>query len=411
MHVRVALAVAAAFLAAAPPAGATVHGAGIQLRPTAGGDFGYMTPSRAFEGDHVVVHWVSRGGGAPALNDDDEDTIPDYVEQVAAAADQAAEFYAARGFRALPADSGGIDSRTDLYIAELPFGVFGFMAPSSVSWDGAFVVLSAHLDPREPVALGSLRATVGHELFHVVQQAYLGDLPPWVAEGTADAMAALAAPEAHDFADEIRQTRWAENAAGPIADNDPYAASGFWRFLERRDPGLIAALLDRRAAMTPLAQSTDPSWYRSLEAVHRARGKGPLDAAFGSYARELVLDRVLAPAGTMRPGALRISACSPLSIRVLRLALPKGARKVDLAVSVAARGAPRVQLVLPDGRTVVARRTGRVLRLRAALRRGEEYSARLLVTGSALAGWGPTVTVRLAVAGGRGAAPPSSQRR
>jgi hypothetical protein len=396
MHIRLALAVAASFLVAAPPAGATVHGAGIQLRPTAGGDFAYMTPSRTFAGEHVVVHWVSRGSGAPALNDDDEDTVPDYVEQVAAAGDQAVEFYAARGFRAPEPDRGGLDGRPDLYIAELPFGVFGFMAPSEVSWDGAFVVLSAHLDAREPLALGSLRATVGHELFHVVQQAYLGALPPWVAEGTADAMAALAAPEAHDFADEIRQTRWAENADGPIADNDPYAASGWWRFLERRDAGLIAALLERRAAMTPLSQSTDPSWYRTLEAVHRARGKGSLDAAFGAWARALVLERVVGPGQTMRPGAFRISTCSPLSIRVLRLALPARARSVDLAVSVAARGSPHVQLVLPDGRTVVARPAGGLLRLRAALRRGEQYGARLVVTGSALAGGGPTVTVKLA---------------
>jgi hypothetical protein len=109
-----------------------------------------------------------------------------------------------------------------------------------------------------------------------------------------------------------------------------------------------------------------------------------------------VLERVLAPAQTMKPGAFRISTCSPLSIRVLRLALPARARTLDLAVSVAARGSPHVQLVLPEGRTVVARPSGRALRLRVALRRGEQYGARLVVTGSALAGWGPTVTVKLA---------------
>ena len=399
MHMRVALlAVVLAASLAAAPAGATTRGAGIQLRPTEGGDFGYATPSQTFAGEHAVVHWVTRGPGAPALNDDDEDLVPDYVEQVASAADTAVDFYADRRFRRPVADAGGVDGRPDLYIADLPFGVFGFMAPSTVSWNGAFVVLSSQLDRREPVALGSLRATVGHELFHVVQQAYLGELPPWVAEGTADAMATLAAPEAHDFADELRQSRWAEQADGTIAENDPYAASAFWRFLELREPGFIAALLEQRAEMSLLGQSGDPSWYRTLESVYRSRAQGSFDAVFGRFARSLVVERVLGAERTIRPGALQLPACSPLSIRVLGLSLPGRARTVELEVRGSGRAVPHVQLLLGNGRTVVARTSGRTARLRARLRAGEQYGARLVVTGSALAGWSPAAVIRLSAA-------------
>jgi hypothetical protein len=391
MHVRVAVALVAALGIAGAAAGPAAAEDGLRLRPTEGGEYVYGSPESVFAGDRVVVHWVDRGPAAPPLNDDDLDAIPDYVEQVAAAGDGALAFYERRGFRSVAADTGGPDARPDLYVADLPFGVFGYMAPPSISWDGAFVVLSAQLDRREPVALGSLRATVGHELFHVVQQSYVPELPPWVAEGTADALASLAAPGARDFAEQIRQGRWADHASDAIADNDPYAASAVWRYLEVRNAGLVAALLERRARMSRAARAGDPSWYRTLDAVYRARSRGSFDAAFGGFARQLVVERVLAPRATIRPGKVEFAVCSPLSIRVLRLALPGTARRIDLRV--AGSGRPHVQLVLADGRTVVAGPTGR---LRARLRGGEQLDARLVVTGRALTTWGRGATVSLA---------------
>src|SRR6185369_12578742 len=109
---------------------------------------------------------------------------------------------------------------------------------------------------------------------HVVQQAYLVELPAWVAEGTADALASLVAPEARDFAEQIRQSRWADRASDAIADNDPYAASALWRYVEAQSPGLVARLLERRARMTPAQQAADPRWYRTVDDVYRAPGGG-----------------------------------------------------------------------------------------------------------------------------------------
>jgi hypothetical protein len=397
MGVRAALCGAFGAIVLALLPGAATAGSGIQWRPPDGGDFAYQTPELTFSGTRVVVHWVDRGGYAPALNDDDDDGVPDYVEQVAAAGDAAVAFYERRGFRAAMPDTGGPDSRPDLYLVELPFGYFGFMAPPSVSFDGAFVVLSAHLDPREPIALGSLRATVGHELFHVVQHAYTPDLPPWVAEGTADALASLAAPEAHDFAEELRRSRWAARASGAIAANDPYGSAPLWRYLEVLDPGFLAALFDRRARLGPAGEAADPSWYRTLATVYRARRHGSVDVAFARFARTLVLERVLAAAGRVRPGATSVGFCGPLSIRVLRLVLPPQARAVRVELTGTGTTLPHAQLMLPDGRVVVARTVGRTARLRAVLRGGERLGARLILTGRALARGGSAVKLRRSV--------------
>jgi hypothetical protein len=59
---------------------------------------------------------------------------------------------------------------------------------------------------------------------------------------------------------------------------------------------------------------------------------------------------------------------------------------------VAGSGRPHVQLVLADGRTVVAGPTGR---LRARLRGGERLGARLVVTGRALATWGRAASMHV----------------
>jgi hypothetical protein len=50
---------------------------------------------------------------------------PDYVEQVGAAADTALLYYEHHGFKLPLADTAGPDSKPDIYIDNLPAGVFG----------------------------------------------------------------------------------------------------------------------------------------------------------------------------------------------------------------------------------------------------------------------------------------------
>ena len=100
--------------------------------------------------------------------------------------------------------------------------------------------------------------------------------------------------------------------------------------------------------------------------------------------------------GTLRAGDRALGSFSPLSIPVLRLALPARATAITLELTGSGKWAPHAQLLLANGRIVTGRATGRSVRLRAALRGGEQFGARLLLTGRALASGSRAVTVSLA---------------
>src|SRR5262245_56152009 len=59
----------------------------------------YASPERTYSSLRAVVHYVVVGIDAPPLNDDDGDSVPDYVERVGEAADRALAYYERRGFR------------------------------------------------------------------------------------------------------------------------------------------------------------------------------------------------------------------------------------------------------------------------------------------------------------------------
>ena len=132
----------------------------------------YATPSRTYSSRRAVVHYVVRGVDAPPLNDDDGDGVPDYVERVGDAADTAIGYYERRGFVPIRRDQGGPDARPDLYITRFAPGYFGLSIPAPDAVGGAFAAISNSLDPSPEQSLGSLYATVAHELFHLVQFSY-----------------------------------------------------------------------------------------------------------------------------------------------------------------------------------------------------------------------------------------------
>jgi hypothetical protein len=106
------------------------------------------------------------------LNDDDADGVPDYVERVADGADTAIAYFERRGFHAILSDSGGPDSRPDLYLSRFTPGTFGVAFPATLADGGAFVAIANGLDPSAARSLGSLYGVVAHELFHLVQFSY-----------------------------------------------------------------------------------------------------------------------------------------------------------------------------------------------------------------------------------------------
>jgi hypothetical protein len=341
------LAVGASLLLAAGAAAA------VEPRPPEGGMAAYTSPSATYGTARTVVHWVSLGSQAPALNDDDGDAVPDYVEAVGVAAELALDAYAKRGFRAPPADTGGPDARIDLYVSELPFGIFGAMLPPETSRDGSFVIVSSSLDRREPVAIGSLKATVAHEIFHLVQHAYrFRYLPNWVMEGTADAMASLAVPNATDWLTRFGVERWIRSASSTASDNDPYGSAPWWIFLERADPGLVVDLFTQRELDAGAVADTDPQAYVLLDRLHRKRHGVSIDRRFQQFASQLAARKQL-PLGVLAPGEKRLAQLGPFAIRAYKLKLPVGARSVTLE----ARGpsVPGLQLVRASGRAVVAK--------------------------------------------------------
>src|SRR6266480_4133623 len=85
---------------------------------------------------------------APPPADADGDGFPDYVEQVGAAADIALLYYERHGFKLPLADTAGPDTKPDIYIDDLPAGVFGLTFPQTAE-GGTFVMVSPRLVPRQ----------------------------------------------------------------------------------------------------------------------------------------------------------------------------------------------------------------------------------------------------------------------
>lgn len=80
------------------------------------------------------MHYVTTTVDAPPLSDDDGDGVPDYVEQVGAAADTALQYYAHAGFKTPVADTAGPDPKPDIYIDSLPPKTFGLTFTQTARW-------------------------------------------------------------------------------------------------------------------------------------------------------------------------------------------------------------------------------------------------------------------------------------
>jgi hypothetical protein len=205
----------------------------------------YATPSRVYSSARAAVHYVTDGPDAPALNDDDGDGVPDYVERVAAAADTAIGYYERRGFASITPDTGGPDSSPDVYISRFAPGFFGAAFPAAEADGGAFVAISNSLDPSAARSLGSVYGTVAHELFHLVQfssSAIGSDLPDWALEGMAAAMENRVFPGLDDIVTSLQLRGWFAAPQRGVT-SQTYGSQLLWRFLDAQAPRLLPAFL------------------------------------------------------------------------------------------------------------------------------------------------------------------------
>lgn len=231
--------------------------------------------------DVVCVHWVDTSVDAVAQTDTDLDTVPDYVETVAATVAGVRQTYANAGYKTPKPDGTlGGDERFDVYLADIgASGLYGYctsdqVIPAAGPYDAwGYCVLDNDYAVTEfptNTPIENLRVTVAHEYFHAVQFAYdiFEDL--WFMEATAT----WAEDEVFDAVDDNVQYLDYGPGAQPWMPLDygtafhQYGGWLFFRYLTERFPtsqgGMPTLVRDmwRRAD----ASATGPDEY-SIQAV------------------------------------------------------------------------------------------------------------------------------------------------
>jgi hypothetical protein len=279
----------------------------------------YASPERTYSSRFVVVHYVVLGIDAPPLNDDDADSVPDYVERVGEAADRALAYFGRRGFRLPLPDEAGPDARPDIYVSRFSPGTIGVAFPAGRAEGGAFAVVSNNLDPSPERSFASIYATVTHELFHLVQFSYFGPdtdpaIPTWILEGTAAALETRANPELDDLVSTIQLGRWF-SATERSMTTQSYGAQLLWRRLDTEQPRLLPALFARLAARPVTGEG-----QHAVASTYARVAMEPFADAFHRFAVSVAADR----ADDIEPvRAPRRSVLVPLSIRYVRITVPR----------------------------------------------------------------------------------------
>lgn len=167
-----------------------------EIRPTDGTGWnnnGFGMPAEVYDppGNHFRVYYVTSGENAVDLTDEaPKNGVPDFVEQVGAAAEETYQSTVVRrGFRPplddsiyhdRPKDYGG-DGRFDIYLRWAGTGSDGYRVTEACTdgtggtpgrCAGYFVMNPSYKDWHYPSELDGIRVLTSHELFHTVQDAY-----------------------------------------------------------------------------------------------------------------------------------------------------------------------------------------------------------------------------------------------
>ena len=243
----------------------------------------YDQPSHTHSPGSVVVHYVTTGPDAPPLADYDYNSVPDYVEEIARAADAALERFEQIGFRPPSPDRAGPDARVDVYVKDIDKDKTAGLAFSFYRRDGGYAIVDV-----EPERSGSVtdanRQTVAHEMFHLVQFAYVPRaMPCWVGEGTAEAAETMVYPDGDFRAPNWRTEAWLEQPWRPLTDGIRdgdrefcYAGRAWFQFLHERDSGLLRAYFELLSA--------GGGGVKALDQATRGRGLGHAGLLYAQFA-------------------------------------------------------------------------------------------------------------------------------
>ncbi|GAB2449164.1 hypothetical protein GCM10027062_33040 [Nocardioides hungaricus] len=227
----------------------------------------------------VCVHWYASGADA---------ATPEYVDQVAAIAEDVLATYAAAGYRAPKSDgTRGGNGLLDIYLQDLGGqGLYGYCdtdtAPTgSGPWDvPAYCAIDNDFAEFPGTPLENLQVTAAHELFHAVQFSYdyLEDV--WFMESTAT----WAEDELFDDVDDNRQYLRSSPLAQPAVPLDKdsglrrYGDWIFFRYLTERYPdaegGLPVLMRQIWERADGAAGGPDDYSIEAVENVLAARGGG-----------------------------------------------------------------------------------------------------------------------------------------
>ena len=242
----------------------------------------YNQPSRTHSPGSVVVHYVTSGPDAPPPADSDRDGTPDYVEEVAQAAELSLKRFAALGFRPPSPDTWGPDAMVDIYLKDID-SRDDRSAGKAFSFghkDGGYAIVESDVMR----ITDSFRALVAHELFHLVQFAYVPrGIPCWVGEGTAEAAETMVYPDGDFRASNWRTEAWLKQPWRPLTDDIRdgnrdfcYAGRAWFQFLHKRDSGLLRAYFE--------LLSTGGGPVKALDQATRRRGLGTAGLPYAQFA-------------------------------------------------------------------------------------------------------------------------------
>jgi hypothetical protein len=238
---------------------------------------------------HFCVHYVATTVDAPDLTDSNGNGVPDYVEQVAAVAEQSySTENTTLGWQSAKPDGAlGGDSRTDVYLVQLGGQLFGYSAPDpgqgSNRSQHAYLVVDDDYTPAEfpgTNPLDDLEVTFAHEYNHVLQFGYDVDQDLWFYEATAVWMEDHVYPAINDYLRYVK--RWVLRSKTPLTASDiKIYGSAVWNhwLAGRFGDAVVRTAWERAAAVRPFGFSIN-----AYSAAIRAAGGKDFSHQFARFA-------------------------------------------------------------------------------------------------------------------------------
>jgi hypothetical protein len=264
------------------PRGQRRQARALLARPTDAEDPGgssYTVPEAAPAcSAHFCVHYVITSADAPNLSDGNGNGLPDYVDQVAATAEQSyAVENGSLGWQAPEPDGNrGGDGRTDIYLSELRGELFGYATTDPGQGNDrsqfAYLVLDNDYSTSEfpgTIPVEVLEVTLAHEYNHILQFSYDVFQELWFLESSAVWMEDRVFGSINDYLRYVKV--WAKLSKLPLTfDNIKVYGTGVWLhwLAGRYGPDVVRGAWERARGTKPVGFS-----LKTLErSVHAARG-------------------------------------------------------------------------------------------------------------------------------------------